>query len=167
MYKLTRPARNLAVIPIVVAALGVGIAGGAAAVGVVPALLAPDGVRPAAGIASTPQPAPHYKTNAAGQTYGSALDAISPETEPDLIMAVATNGMVGYVRKGDLDIANGNVAAKRFSSPEDAVTWQETAGAHDRTIPVYAADGTGVVGTFVVVGSETQAVMAAADPFGE
>lgn len=34
-------------------------------------------------------PAPEYSKNASGETYGSELKAISPETEPDLTEAIA------------------------------------------------------------------------------
>ena len=163
MRQKNRTTRTLVVVPSVVIALAVGIAGGAAAVSAVPTLMAPDGVRAAEGVPSTPQPAPEYNTNSSGETYGSALIAISPESEPDLILAVATNGTVGYLRKTELDIATGAVAAESFASPGDALRWQNTVGAQDRTLDVYAKDGITVVGRFVVAGEATQSRLAAAD----
>lgn len=156
-------ARTLVVVPSVIIALAVGIAGGAAAVSAAPTLMAPEGVQAAAGVPSTPQPAPEYDSNSAGETYGSALTAISPESEPDLILAVATNGATGYLRKTELDIATGAVAAESFSSPGDALRWQSTVGVQDRTLNVYAKDGIAVVGRFVVAGAATQSKLAAAD----
>lgn len=47
-----------------------------------------------------------FPADEAGQTYGNAFDAQSPETEPDLIEVVATNGREGYVLKADLDKAS-------------------------------------------------------------
>ncbi|GAA4626336.1 hypothetical protein [Cellulomonas oligotrophica] len=102
-------------------------------------------------------PAPEYQENALGQTYGSAAIAQAPELEPDLISAVATNGKVGYVLKTDLDEANGTTAAESFTSPADALRWQETEGTKDHTIAVYDVDGTTQIGEFVVTGSTSQA----------
>jgi len=113
------------------------------------------------GLSSSPNGAPHpikapqYETNAAGETYGSAADATSPENEPDLIRAQATNGKTGYVKKVDLDAANGTTAAESFKSPEDALRWQETEGQLDHTIPVYDVDGVTQIGEFTVVGQKT------------
>lgn len=47
-----------------------------------------------------------FPANEAGQTYGNAFDAQSPEAESDLIEAVAANGREGYVLKVDLDKAS-------------------------------------------------------------
>ena len=40
-----------------------------------------------------------FPTNANGESFGTAMDAHSPEEEPDLILVAAANGAVGYVRK--------------------------------------------------------------------
>jgi hypothetical protein len=98
-----------------------------------------------------------YEKNANGLTYGSALRANSPADEPDLIQTAATNGAVGYVYKRDLDKADGNEAAKGFTSPADALAWQATEGRRDHTIPVYTLDGVTVIGEFVVLGGDHQA----------
>lgn len=137
----------------VTAALGM-LGGAAIAAG--PMLFSPAGVTPPAGIQAVPKDAPTYPANSSGETYGSAADAVSPETEPDLIQAVATNGEVGYVRKADLDRANGTEASATFKSPADALKWQETVGSVDQTIDVYARDGRTVIGTFTVVGTASQ-----------
>ena len=130
-----------------------GIAVGAAAAG---GIFAPAGVSGAAGQATTPMPSPTYERNAAGQTFGSAMEADSPEHEPDLIQVVATNGKTGYVFKADLDAADGTLASRTFKSPEEALRWQEGEGALDHVIPVYLQDGTTEIGEFLVVGRETQ-----------
>ncbi|MFK0003084.1 hypothetical protein [Paenarthrobacter sp. NPDC090522] len=106
--------------------------------------------------ASPTKPAPEYPKNAAGNTYGSVVDSVSPETEPDLIAAVTADGTKGYVSKAELDVANGTSASRHFRTPEDAITWMETEGRADRSIPVYEADGTTVIGEFTVVGLDTQ-----------
>jgi hypothetical protein len=65
-----------------------------------------------------------YPTNAAGQTYGSAMDASSPGDEPDLIAVLATNGREGYALKEQF-----NQEGTQPSSPEEAVAVQSE---HDR-----------------------------------
>lgn len=84
-----------------------------------------------------------HPTNENGLTYGSAAIAPSPDAEPDLIAAIATNGREGYVMKSELD--------RRAENPEDAarVTAENLAG---YTINVYAQDGVTVVGEFQVAG---------------
>ncbi len=49
-----------------------------------------------------PSEAPDYAINAAGEAYGTVAQARSPEEEPDLILAVGTDGQTGYVRKSEL-----------------------------------------------------------------
>lgn len=121
----------------VVMACALGVAGAGAALGA-------DGA---------PRPLPAHGINDAGDTYGSAADAVSPETEPDLIAAEAANGRVGYVRKAELDEANGSTAAESFTSPEDALRWQESEGAEDRWVNVYELDGSTVIGAFLIAGA--------------
>ncbi len=53
--------------------------------------------------ATAQDPNTRFSANANGDTYGSALHAASPELEPDLIAAMATNGREGYVYKKDLE----------------------------------------------------------------
>jgi len=57
-----------------------------------------------------------YSVNSEGLTYGSAADATSPETEPDLVLVQATNGKTGYAYSSDLRAASGEAA-----NPEEAV----------------------------------------------
>ncbi|MDM8084621.1 hypothetical protein QUV83_07600 [Cellulomonas cellasea] len=81
---------------------------------------------------------------------------MSPETEPDLIQAEATNGRVGYVRKAELDEANGSTAAESFTSPEDVLRWQETEGAEDRWVNVYSSvTRSAVIGAFLIAGAHS------------
>jgi cell division septation protein DedD len=132
-------------------------AGSGAALAGAPTLFSPAGV--SSDQNTTPMPAPHYQENAAGQTYGSAALAPSPDQEPDLI-AVETKDGEGYVLKSDLDAANGSTAAKSFKSPEEALAWQASASAQkDRQIPVYEADGKTVIGEFTIAGHHTQAIL--------
>lgn len=90
--------------------------------------------------APSQQPTPGFGVNTSGQTYGSSA-GVSHEDEPDLIEAIATNGEIGYVSKSDL-------YGDQPKAPEQAATEKLS----DRIIPVYASDGTTVVGEFVVQG---------------
>ncbi|WP_281884058.1 hypothetical protein [Agromyces rhizosphaerae] len=117
-------------------------------------MAAPGGVSSSPGIATERMPAPEYPRNANGQTYGSAADAPAPGAEPDLILVMATNGIEGYVQKAELDDANGSAAAETFTSPEQALAWQE-ANSHDRYVPVYDRDGERVIGEFLIAGLDS------------
>ncbi len=87
-----------------------------------------------------------WATNGSGQTYG----AENPDGIPDLIAVVATNGREGYVHRAELEEANGTAAAREFTSPEDAIKWQEERAGKTFTVPVYEADGTTQIGEFVI-----------------
>jgi hypothetical protein len=63
------------------------------------------------------EPVVEYETNEVGLTYGSGLDVVAPGTEPDMILALATNGVEGYVYVTDLDYAMQPYAPK---NPEEA-----------------------------------------------
>jgi hypothetical protein len=93
-----------------------------------------------------------WAINGNGDTYG----AINESGEPDLILVVATNRKEGYVKKADLDMANGTIAQKSFKTPADALKWQETEGHKDHTITVFNADGTTAIGEFLIVGQASQ-----------
>ncbi len=79
-----------------------------------------------------------FERNAAGQTFGSELDAATPADAPDLIEAYATNGALGYLKKADLFGAGP-------ASPQAALAAQVTG---PRVIPVVARDGVTPVGVF-------------------
>lgn len=74
------------------------------------------------------------------QTYGSAYVAQVTGNMPELVSAVATDGTLGYVYSQDLQFATP-------SNPEEALALNAQA-ATNPTIPVYAVDGTTIVGTF-------------------
>lgn len=80
-----------------------------------------------------------FPVNVHGMTYGSALDAVSPETEPDLIEAVLPDGTHGYVRSKDLTPAGP-------TTPADVAT--RIGRVRSRSIPLYAVDGVTVIGSF-------------------
>jgi len=143
--RLTR--RRVFVASVAVAAclgVGVGAAYGASLAG-------PAGVSTEPGGPVAPRLDPAYPTNDAGLTYGSVATANDPADEPELILATATNGRKGYVKKADLaDVTGENVA-----NPGEAVAFQERmdkAAANGEVfyIPVYDVNGKAVVGQFVV-----------------
>lgn len=83
-----------------------------------------------------------WPTNARGQTYGSLLNSSSSTTDPDLAQAIATNGQQGYVDSSQLNSAGP-------SSPAAAVAQQRADNA-GKYIPVFAENGTTVIGQFEV-----------------
>lgn len=85
-----------------------------------------------------------FPRNAAAQTFGSVIDAKSPDQEPDLIQAVGNSGKEGYVRQVDLN-------DPMPKSPEEAVA-QGKVTAEGRTIPVFEKDGKTQIDTFTVGG---------------
>ncbi|OAB43315.1 hypothetical protein [Paenibacillus antarcticus] len=85
--------------------------------------------------------APNFPKNESGQTYGSASDATSPYTEPDLIKAYGVDGTNGYVLKKDLD-------GEMPTTPEEALAQQKSRPAGGRDIPLYDVDGKTVIGVF-------------------
>lgn len=85
----------------------------------------------------------NYPKNKNGQTYGSAADATSPETEPELIIAIGVDGTKGYVLKKDID-------GEQPKSPVEAIAIQNSRSAGGRDIPLYDLDGETVIGVFHV-----------------
>jgi len=126
------------------------VVGGAAVAVAAPTIFAPAGVASSPDGTPAPVTAPNYASNDAGQTYGSALDATSPDNEPDLIMVDASNGKTGYAKKTDLAAAEGT----GFTSIDEAVKWSEGEGQKDHIVPVYLSDGKTQIGEFTVYGSK-------------
>lgn len=89
-----------------------------------------------------------WAVNDSGKTYG----VINGNGEPDLIAVIATNGQQGYVHRSDLEDADGTTAARSFTSPEDAIRWQEQNAGVVHVIVVYESDGTTRIGDFQVGG---------------
>lgn len=147
--------RTIALAVVTVGVAGVLGLGAGAALAVIPTLEAPAGVSGAPGSVTEPMPEPGYPRNANGLTFGSAADSPAPGMEPDLILVIATNGVEGYVRTAELEEANGSAAAETFTSPEEALAWQE-ANSGDRYVPVYDQDGERVIGEFLIAGPDSQ-----------
>ncbi len=89
-----------------------------------------------------------WAVNENGDTYGAPND----RGEPDLLSVIATNGKVGYSYSQELNEASGRTAAEKFTSPEDALVWQEARLGKSFAVPVYEADGETVIGEFVIEG---------------
>jgi len=93
-----------------------------------------------------PNATPDYPRNAAGESYGTAAQARAPEEEPDLILAVATNGNTGYVRATEL---YGDLGSLR--TPEQNISYTDALRLQEpRAVDVYEADGRTVIGVFQV-----------------
>lgn len=93
-------------------------------------------------------PAPLYARNSHGQTYGSDAHATSLASEPDLILAQGTNGRVGYLRKSE-------IFGKMPKTPQQAVAMNAQAQI-SRKVPLYASNGTTIIGTFIVGPAKVQ-----------
>lgn len=89
-----------------------------------------------------------WAVNEAGQSYG----VHNERGQPDLIAVMATNNKQGYVLRSDLEEADGTTAMKGFTTPEDALRWQEANAGLVRIIPVYESDGKTRIGDFQVGG---------------
>ncbi len=74
-----------------------------------------------------------FSVNDAGETYGSPVGG----SVPDLIPALADEGVIGYIRVSELDLERN--LAKSTTNP-DAVF----------AVDVYESDGTTVIGTLIV-----------------
>ena len=90
-----------------------------------------------------------WAVNNGGDTYG----VMNENGEPDLIAVVTTDNKPGYVRRDDLNDADGTTAAESFTSPEDAVRWQEQNAGIVHYIPVYESDGETQIGVFQIGGN--------------
>ena len=110
------------------------------------------------GLSSSPEGTPGaakvsaFPVNSNGQTYGSSED-VAIDDLPDLILAEATNGRMGYVNRELLDELTG----ANVSSPEEAVAWNEKMDAatwETKQIPVYLLDGVTQIGTFEISRSQ-------------
>jgi hypothetical protein len=97
---------------------------------------------------STDQPStervdvPPARTNASGQTYGSAINATTAEEIPDLVEAYGNNGKIGYLKKADFlgpQPANPKEAAEYMERVEDE---------YPKTVPLYGPDGVTQIDTF-------------------
>jgi hypothetical protein len=103
-----------------------------------------------------------WPVNDSGLSYGDARRSATPDDEPDLIQATAINGAHGYVNRAELAKASGSdLLSTGVDNLKAIAEWQATEGRLDHHVPVYALDGETVVGEFLIVGSESQAEVAA------
>lgn len=129
----SRVIRRVVVVAALIVGLAIGVVGGSIA-------LAKNSDNPSA---STSLAVTDYPKNAQGLTYGSDSYAKSPQDEPDLILATATNGKEGYVLRTDLE-------EPMPASPQEALKQQAARAGKDRVIPVYESDGITQIGVFTV-----------------
>jgi len=87
-----------------------------------------------------------WAVNANGETYG----ALNESGQPDLIAVVATNGNDGFVHAAELAHANGSEQAQTFTSPEQALEWQDSMVGKAVSVPVYENDGETRIGEFTI-----------------
>lgn len=83
-----------------------------------------------------------YEENESGQTFGSALSEYTIGEEPDLISAIGTNGVEGFIKSSDL--------SPEYSTPEEAINEMNDNGGKS-TIPLYDFDGSTIKGVFELV----------------
>jgi hypothetical protein len=107
---------------------------------------------PAAPAATVASLGPDFPVNAQGMTYGSNAHATTVAQEPDLIAAVGKtpSGQLisGYVRKADDDLWSGI----GLSGAAQIVAYQARVAQAGPVIhiPLYAQDGTTVIGQFSI-----------------
>lgn len=88
-----------------------------------------------------------YGVNENGQTYGVVNDFTAEKYYPDLVGAVGTDGTEGYILSKEL------LQMQRASSREEAVAlMRDPEYIQGRLIDLYAADGTTVIGKFLLGG---------------
>ena len=83
-----------------------------------------------------------YDVNENGETYGSAISANTIGVEPDLIAAVGTNGVNGYIKAEEL--------TPEVSTIKEALVLMGENGSV-RTISLYDVDGTTILDQFDIV----------------
>ena len=94
--------------------------------------------------ASTQDPAPPYvppQTNARGQTFGSALGAMTYAQVPDLVSVWDNEAQMGYALKTD-------IFPSAFPESPGAATPPRQGDLATRSVPVYTSDGVTVIGTY-------------------
>ena len=85
--------------------------------------------------------AANLSINSKGLTYGSDMEITSINMVPDLILAVGTNGVEGYVYSSDLYGENASLSEVKASLNEPLT---------NHYIPLYKEDGSTVVGMFEI-----------------
>ncbi|MCJ0894378.1 hypothetical protein O4160_13600 [Rhodococcus sp. IEGM 1401] len=88
-------------------------------------------------------------TNASGQSYGAGDTAANDAELPDLVAAIGTDGVQGFIEKSALDTA--------AASPDEATALEkqnvggtDVLGSAPKTVPVYASDGTTQISEFTI-----------------
>lgn len=87
----------------------------------------------------------NYPKTINGETYGSGLSSSIVGYKPDLISAIGTNGVSGYIRNED--------ASPKLATVKDYEIYMAKLEAADRKIPLYDLQGN-VIGDFEISKSE-------------
>jgi hypothetical protein len=88
---------------------------------------------------------PNFPLNAAGNRYGSLKDAPTPEDSPDLIAAIGTKGVEGFVKRDDFFEPLPSSVAEALSRNRRP----------SHTVPLYSVDGKTIVDQFLIGGNDT------------
>lgn len=83
-----------------------------------------------------------YSINSNNETYGSGVSAQTIGHDPDLIEAIGTNGLKGYVKSKELE--------PEVNTIEEALAQNQVNGSV-RTISLYDVEGINIIGQFDVV----------------
>ncbi|MGV9869205.1 hypothetical protein [Rhodococcus koreensis] len=103
-----------------------------------------------AAAAEVPESARELRTNDKGQTVGSGEAAQSDADLPDLILSYGTKGEIGYIKSADIPAAPTTEDEIRQLPHVTQADGSAVAAQPSVTIPLYAEDGTTVVGEFRV-----------------
>ena len=97
--------------------------------------------------------APTYPINANNETYGSLADAISEDTEPDLVLVELADGTLGYVRNKDLrgEVPNNPEEAVAMQIEKESRTQKDKGLKTGKTITVYDVNGEIAIGEFFIL----------------
>lgn len=89
---------------------------------------------------------PLFGTNQNRQSYGSIAELEGPDTWPDLVLVVNSEGKVGFVYADELAAAQGWGVV---TTPEEAIQWMEyTSTRSAPTLRMFEKDGSTVIGVF-------------------
>lgn len=80
-----------------------------------------------------------WPVNFNGQTYGRDYRLMLEK--PNLILAINDMGIIGYVKESDL-------SASDVDSLDDVIMHLQTTSSKQKSIPLYASDGTTIIGKF-------------------
>ena len=119
------------------------IVAGGLAVGALGAAYADGGAQTPQSTSTQDSASPYQppQTNARGQTYGSALGAMTYAQVPDLVSVWDNQGQLGYARKTD-------IFPSVFPRSLSSASGLQQGDLSKSSVPVYESDGVTVIGTY-------------------